>query len=123
MLRLRPGYPESLLIYHAGVGRTVFIGCLRITTIILFVASCGVLVCAFPSYWFSYSAVNSLLLHLDCEAYGKARLSGPFPVGDCLDEGDADLGLQAPRYYYDPQEPNWTVIAGTYFVPGVLLLS
>ena len=53
----RPGYPESLLIYHAGVGRTVFIGCLRITTIILFVASCGVLVRAFQ--------VSGFLINLD----------------------------------------------------------
>ena len=37
------GYPESLLVYHAGVGRTVFLGCLKVTTLILFVASCSLL--------------------------------------------------------------------------------
>ena len=30
-------YPERLLIYHAGTGRTVFIGCLKVTTIFIFV--------------------------------------------------------------------------------------
>jgi hypothetical protein len=29
-------YPERLLIYHAGTGRTVFIGCLKVTTIFVF---------------------------------------------------------------------------------------
>lgn len=42
------GYPESLLIYHAGIGRTVFVGCLKLTTIILFVGSCVVIA---PSYY------------------------------------------------------------------------
>ncbi|RQM08827.1 hypothetical protein DH86_00002964 [Scytalidium sp. 3C] len=29
-------YPERLLVYHAGTGRTVFIGCLKVTTIFVF---------------------------------------------------------------------------------------
>lgn len=29
--------------YHAGVGKTVFLGCLKVTTLILFVGSCSVL--------------------------------------------------------------------------------
>lgn len=29
-------FPERLLIYHAGTGRSVFLGCLRITTIFIF---------------------------------------------------------------------------------------
>ena len=37
------GYPERLLVYHGGVGRTVFLGCLKVTTMVLFVASCSVL--------------------------------------------------------------------------------
>ncbi|KAB8302160.1 hypothetical protein EYC80_005607 [Monilinia laxa] len=30
-------YPERLLIYHSGTGRTVFLGCLKVTTIFIFV--------------------------------------------------------------------------------------
>ncbi|ATZ46540.1 hypothetical protein BCIN_01g11180 [Botrytis cinerea B05.10] len=33
----RPAYPERLLIYHSGTGRTVFLGCLKVTTIFIFV--------------------------------------------------------------------------------------
>lgn len=29
-------FPERLLIYHAGTGRTVFVGCLKVTTIFVF---------------------------------------------------------------------------------------
>jgi hypothetical protein len=29
-------FPERLLIYHAGTGRSVFLGCLRVTTIFVF---------------------------------------------------------------------------------------
>ena len=36
-------YPERLLVYHAGTGKTVFIGCLKVTTILLFTASCVIL--------------------------------------------------------------------------------
>lgn len=32
----KPIYPTRLLVYHAGTGRTVFIGCLKVTTIFLF---------------------------------------------------------------------------------------
>lgn len=32
----RPIFPERLLIYHAGTGRSVFLGCLRVTTIFVF---------------------------------------------------------------------------------------
>ncbi|KAI9651462.1 MAG: hypothetical protein M1829_002810 [Trizodia sp. TS-e1964] len=37
--RPRTGYPERLLIYHAGTAKTVFIGCLKVTTIFLFAFS------------------------------------------------------------------------------------
>ena len=43
MANLRAGYPENLLIYHSGVGRTVILGCLKVTSLILFVGSCSVL--------------------------------------------------------------------------------
>lgn len=39
-LPLVSGYPERLLIYHAGTGKTVFVGCLKLTTIFLFSFSC-----------------------------------------------------------------------------------
>lgn len=39
-LPLTSGYPERLLIYHAGTGKTVFVGCLKLTTIFLFSFSC-----------------------------------------------------------------------------------
>ena len=42
-------YPERLLIYHAGTGKTVFIGCLKITTIFLFSFSCLVIA---PSFYY-----------------------------------------------------------------------
>lgn len=29
-------YPERLIVYHAGTGRTVFLGCLKLTTIFIF---------------------------------------------------------------------------------------
>ena len=32
-------YPERLLIYHAGVWKTVFVGWLKLTTILLFFSS------------------------------------------------------------------------------------
>ena len=31
-------YPERLLVYHGGTGRTVFAGCLKVTTIFIFSA-------------------------------------------------------------------------------------
>lgn len=30
-------FPERVLVYHAGTGRTVFLGCLKVTTIFIFV--------------------------------------------------------------------------------------
>ncbi|MCJ1230090.1 hypothetical protein MMC12_006761 [Toensbergia leucococca] len=36
-------YPETLLIYHSGTGRAVFIGCFKLTTIFLFTWSCFLL--------------------------------------------------------------------------------
>lgn len=32
-------YPERLLVYHAGTGKTVFLGCLKVTTVFLFIFS------------------------------------------------------------------------------------
>ncbi len=53
-------YPERLLVYHSGTGKTVFIGCLKLTTIFLFIFSTLVLA---PAYiqapekdWFMISA-------------------------------------------------------------------
>ncbi|KUJ18969.1 uncharacterized protein LY89DRAFT_683789 [Mollisia scopiformis] len=34
--KTRTQFPERLLIYHAGTGRTVFLGCLKVTTIFIF---------------------------------------------------------------------------------------
>ena len=31
------GYPERVLIYHAGTGKNVYIACLKVSTIFLFV--------------------------------------------------------------------------------------
>lgn len=43
-------YPERLLIYHAGTGRTVFIGCLKVTTIFVFSFFCLIVA---PAHWFA----------------------------------------------------------------------
>lgn len=32
----KTAYPERLLVYHAGTGKTVFLGCLKVTTIFIF---------------------------------------------------------------------------------------
>lgn len=49
------GYPERLLIYHAGTGKTVFIGCLKLTTIFLFSFSCLILA---PSFYYAPDKPN-----------------------------------------------------------------
>lgn len=36
-LTTHTAYPENLVIYHAGTGRTTFIACLKLTTIFIFV--------------------------------------------------------------------------------------
>jgi hypothetical protein len=41
------GYPERLLVYHAGTGRTVFIGSMKLTTMLLFSFSCLLVAPAF----------------------------------------------------------------------------
>ncbi|RFU32573.1 hypothetical protein B7463_g3769, partial [Scytalidium lignicola] len=43
-------YPERLLVYHAGTGKTVFIGCLKVTTIFVF-SFFGLVVA--PAHWYS----------------------------------------------------------------------
>lgn len=46
-------YPERVLIYNAGTGKAVFIGCLKLTTIFLFSFSCLIVAPAFykaPDY-------------------------------------------------------------------------
>ena len=43
-------YPERLLIYNAGTGRTVFIGCLKITTIFVFGFFCLVVA---PAHYYA----------------------------------------------------------------------
>ncbi|KAI9743653.1 MAG: hypothetical protein M1818_002969 [Claussenomyces sp. TS43310] len=39
---------RNILVYHAGVAQTVFIGCLKVTTLIIFVFFGGIVV---PAYW------------------------------------------------------------------------
>jgi hypothetical protein len=48
-------YPESLLVYNAGVPRTVFVGCLKVTTIFLFSFSCLVIA---PAYYYAPTEPN-----------------------------------------------------------------
>ncbi|RDL29781.1 Uncharacterized protein BP5553_10646 [Venustampulla echinocandica] len=43
-------YPERLIIYHAGTGRTVFLGCLKVTTIFIFTFFCIVVA---PTYFYA----------------------------------------------------------------------
>lgn len=54
-LPLTSGYPERLLIYHAGTGKTVFVGCLKLTTIFLFSFSCLFIA---PSLYYAPDAPN-----------------------------------------------------------------
>jgi len=46
----RAAYPERILIYHAGTGRTVLIGCLKVTTIFIFSFFCLVVA---PAHWYA----------------------------------------------------------------------
>ncbi|MCJ1405303.1 hypothetical protein MMC11_008530 [Xylographa trunciseda] len=46
---MKLGYPERLLIYHGGIGRTVFLGCTKITTIFLFAFSSLIIA---PTYYY-----------------------------------------------------------------------
>lgn len=46
----KPLYPERLIIYHAGTGRTVFLGCLKLTTIFICTFFCLI---AAPSHFYS----------------------------------------------------------------------
>ncbi|MCJ1471948.1 hypothetical protein MMC13_000590 [Lambiella insularis] len=48
-------YPERLLIYHAGIGRTVFLGSTKITTLFLFAFSTLFIA---PAYYFSPDEPN-----------------------------------------------------------------
>ncbi|MCJ1292472.1 hypothetical protein MMC34_004023 [Xylographa carneopallida] len=48
----KSGYPEHLLIYHAGIGRTVFLGCTKITTLFLFAFSSLFIA---PTYYYAPS--------------------------------------------------------------------
>jgi hypothetical protein len=43
-------YPERLIVYHAGTGRTVFLGCLKVTTIFIFSFFCLVVA---PTHFFA----------------------------------------------------------------------
>ncbi|KAL2061217.1 hypothetical protein VTL71DRAFT_7490 [Oculimacula yallundae] len=43
-------FPERLLIYHAGTGRTVFLGCLKVTTVFICVFFCFVMA---PTHFFA----------------------------------------------------------------------
>lgn len=49
------GYPERLLIYHSGVGRIVFLGCMKITTLFLFAFSALVVA---PRFYYSPDEPN-----------------------------------------------------------------
>jgi len=46
----KAAYPERLLIYYAGTGKTVFIGCMKVTTIFIFSFICLVVA---PAHWFA----------------------------------------------------------------------
>ena len=48
-------YPETFLIYHAGVGRIVFIGLLKLTTIFLFSYACFIVA---PTYYLAPEEPN-----------------------------------------------------------------
>ncbi|KAL5327655.1 hypothetical protein ACEPPN_005356 [Leptodophora sp. 'Broadleaf-Isolate-01'] len=43
-------FPERLIIYHAGTGRTVFLGCLKVTTIFICAFFCAVMA---PTHFYS----------------------------------------------------------------------
>lgn len=63
------GYPGRLLIYHAGTGKTVFIGCLKLTTIFLFSFSCLVLA---PSLYYAPDRPNwAAVLGQSCSLSGR----------------------------------------------------
>ncbi|KAE9366504.1 hypothetical protein N431DRAFT_471555 [Stipitochalara longipes BDJ] len=75
----KTSYPERLLVYHAGTGRTVFLGCLKVTTIFIF--SFFTLVVA-PSHFFAeaeppWVAVGVLLSGVIPMLF-VAYISGPF---------------------------------------------
>lgn len=54
-LTIPQGYPERLLIYHGGIGRTVFLGCTKITTLFLFAFSSLFIA---PTYYYSPTEPN-----------------------------------------------------------------
>ncbi|KAI1000035.1 hypothetical protein K3495_g8161 [Podosphaera aphanis] len=72
-------YPERLLVYHAGTGRTVFLGCLKLTTIFI----CGFFTLVVlprhvfaekPVHWVTATIAISGLVPMVFVAY----VSGPF---------------------------------------------
>ncbi|MCJ1245228.1 hypothetical protein MMC30_002430 [Trapelia coarctata] len=65
----KSGYPERLLIYHSGVGKTVFLGCMKITTLFLFAFSALVIV---PRFYYSPDEPNW--------AAAAALVGGVFPL-------------------------------------------
>ncbi|KAN0092433.1 hypothetical protein V8E51_018280 [Hyaloscypha variabilis] len=72
-------YPERLLVYHAGTGRTVFLGCLKVTTIFIF--SFFTLVVA-PAHFFAeaeppWVAIGVLLSGIIPMVF-VAYITGPF---------------------------------------------
>ncbi|KAJ5543285.1 hypothetical protein N7535_005713 [Penicillium sp. DV-2018c] len=57
---IRTGPPERILVYYGGTGRAIFLGTLRITTVILFGAACLIVApaCSVADYpWYSTPAV------------------------------------------------------------------
>ncbi|KAJ5788269.1 hypothetical protein N7457_003259 [Penicillium paradoxum] len=57
---IRTGPPERILVYYGGTGRAIFLGTLRITTVLLFGAACLIVApaCSVADYpWYSTPAV------------------------------------------------------------------
>ncbi|KAH7327179.1 hypothetical protein BKA65DRAFT_554739 [Rhexocercosporidium sp. MPI-PUGE-AT-0058] len=71
-------FPERLIIYHAGTGRTVFLGCLKVTTIFICAFFCAVMApthfYAEESNWVAAGVMISGLVPVSVVAY----ISAPF---------------------------------------------
>ncbi|CAL3970340.1 unnamed protein product [Diplocarpon coronariae] len=71
-------FPERLIIYHAGTGRTVFLGCLKVTTIFICAFFCAVMApthfCADEPKWVAAAVMVSGLVPVTVVGY----ISAPF---------------------------------------------
>jgi len=72
-------YPERLIIYHAGTGRTVFLGCLKVTTIFIFSFFCLVIA---PTHFYAEEQpkwiAGAVMLSGIIPMVSVAYISGPF---------------------------------------------